>query len=334
MSDRKKDHIELALSLKSLSQDKRFWYEPVVSAFNSEKLKPNFKIANKKIKFPLWVSSMTGGTKQAKLINQNLAKACKKFGLGMGLGSCRSLFESENHFSDFDIRSIMGDEQPLFGNIGIAQLEQYLLNGKIGQFTELLNKLSLDGWIVHLNPLQEWAQPEGDRYQKPPLETLTRFLDQVQFPIIVKEVGHGFGPRSLDALLSLPLAAIELAGFGGTNFTLIEQARQDESLKDKKSSLVEMAAVGQTNQDMVNIINSIVDQSKEYPLIIFSGGIHSSLDGYYFQQKCLIPSLFAQAGQFLRMALKGEVELFNYVENQIELYEVANRFLTIREENN
>lgn len=328
MSDRKKDHIDLALNLESLKHDKRFWYEPMLAPLNTLNKSFEVNIAEKKMHFPLWISSMTGGTHRAKTINQNLAKACREFGLGFGLGSCRSLFESDQYFKDFNMRSLIGDQQPFFGNIGIAQLESYLRENRGHEFKELKNRLALDGWIVHINPLQEWTQPEGDLYLNSPLETIKSFLEIADYPVMVKEVGHGFGPKSLTALLELPLTGIELAGFGGTNFTLIEQARQDESFRDKNR-----ATLGQTNTDMLKIINQWADQAKDYPMIIFSGGIKSSLDGYFFNQSCKIPSLYAQAGMLLKFALAGEKPLFDYIKDQIELYQFANQFLTIREGN-
>ena len=120
---RKRDHIELAFKSQISELDSRFYYEPLFAAHPEKGSLQPFIFLNKKFKTPMWVSSMTGGTELAQTINQNLARACKDFGFGMGLGSCRQLLYSDNYFKDFDIRKTLGDESALFANLGIAQLE-------------------------------------------------------------------------------------------------------------------------------------------------------------------------------------------------------------------
>merc|ERR1712046_179264 len=132
---------------------------------------------------------MTGGTGYARIINHNLARAAAEFGFGMGLGSCRGLLTSDEYLSDFDVRHLIGDDLPLYANLGVAQLEQLIDNSKTGLIVSLLDKLKADGLIIHVNPFQEWLQPEGDKFLYPPIDTIKRIIDL--FPslkIIVKEV--------------------------------------------------------------------------------------------------------------------------------------------------
>ena len=121
-SDRKKDHIELAFESVVANQDSRFYYEPLFSGHPQGELEP-VHFAGKQMKAPLWVSSMTGGTKEAGIINKNLARACGQFGLGMGLGSCRIILKDDEYLPDFQLRKEMGD-YPLYANLGVAQLEE------------------------------------------------------------------------------------------------------------------------------------------------------------------------------------------------------------------
>jgi len=223
MSDRKKDHIALAFKARTTLDeiDRRFFYEPLVSRHPASDLVP-FTFLGKTLRAPLWVSSMTGGTKQAGQINRNLAKVCREFGLGMGLGSCRSILFHDDHFPDFDLREIIGDDLPFYANLGIAQLEEFVLKGDVSPVNKLIEKLKADGLIIHVNPLQEWLQPEGNLFSQPPIDTIRSFLEMFNYPVIVKEVGQGMGPASLRALLELPLEAIEMAAFGGTNFARLE----------------------------------------------------------------------------------------------------------------
>ena len=115
----------------------------------------------------MWVSSMTGGTAWAKTINHNLARACKDFGMGMGLGSCRSLLHSNDTFSDFNVRPFIGEDLPLYANLGIAQVEELLERGQLRKVKELVDKLEADGLIIHINPLQEWLQPTAKNWGSP-----------------------------------------------------------------------------------------------------------------------------------------------------------------------
>ena len=123
--------------------------------------------------FPIMVSSMTGGTEKAKTINKNLAKVCGEFGLGMGLGSCRQLLYEDKRMHEFDIRQFMPNE-PMLINLGIAQIEELLEKQETDRIGLLADRLQADGLIVHINPMQEWLQPEGDRIQHPPIETVEK----------------------------------------------------------------------------------------------------------------------------------------------------------------
>ena len=229
--NRKRDHIELALKAqtqKSL-RDERFYYEPLLSPHPTEKTDLSLTFLDKKCAAPFWVSSMTGGVGEARHINQNLAKLCGEMKIGMGLGSCRVLLESSKYFEDFNLRPLLGNDVPFFANLGIAQLEKLFLKNHQTQIIELLKSLRVDGLVIHVNPLQEWYQEEGDRFQFSPIETIKKTVDlckSFDFKMIVKEVGQGMGPQSLKALSMLPIDAIELAGFGGTNFAKLEQLRK------------------------------------------------------------------------------------------------------------
>ena len=162
ISERKKEHIDLAMKskLSHWSNDKRFFYEPILGKHPEQKNLP-VDFFKKKLRYPIWVSSMTGGTKEAKRINENLARACNEFGLGMGLGSCRPLLEDpKKYIEDFAIRSQIGDKQPLFANLGIAQIEKSIEAGEIAKIEDMVGLLDADGLIVHVNPIARRAVRE------------------------------------------------------------------------------------------------------------------------------------------------------------------------------
>lgn len=329
MESRKKDHINLTLR-SQISKDflnRKFYYEPALSAHPKEEL-PEQSFLNKKLKIPVWVSSMTGGTAQAKHINTNLAKVCREFGMGMGLGSCRPLLEDNSRLTDFDMRPIIGDDLPLLANLGIAQIEELLEKGEEEKLLQMIKTLDVDGLFVHLNPIQEGLQPEGDRILFSPLETLERLLEKVDFPVLVKEVGQGMGPKSIEALMDLNLAGIEFGAFGGTNFAQMELLRSD---KIKQELLSPLATIGHTAEEMVDYINDLPSSKMNEKNIIISGGVNNWLEGYYLLEKLKYPAVFGQASAFLKYAQGDYKELSNYVLNLKKGLLLAHSYLRIRE---
>lgn len=329
MEERKKEHLQLAVQsqVSHAEQDARFTYEPMLSAHPTALAVP-FTFLGKVLQAPFWVSSMTGGTGMAKSINVNLAKACHEFGLGMGLGSCRAMLENPKTASDFDVRDIIGPNLPLYANIGISQLEQLVEQHSLNRLSDLISELRADGLIVHVNPLQEWFQPEGDSIKHPPITTISHLLSECSYPVIVKEVGQGMGYQSLSALLRLPLAAVEFAALGGTNFPKLELLRKTSLETSFHSSLVR---VGHTASEMVDMVNQIalheVISCRE---IIISGGVADFLDGYYLTQKSKLPSVVGLASTILKHAHDYE-QLRAFLSSQIKGYRLAQAYLKIRE---
>ncbi len=327
---RKNDHIALAQqsAIASAALDDRFHYEPLLSAHPSasQSLAQNF--LGKKISAPIWISSMTGGSERAYSLNRVLAKMANTFGLGMGLGSCRCLMENSDRFEDFNLREILGDDLPFFANIGIAQLETLVGDKKTREFfLSQLSALQVDGLIIHVNPLQEWLQPEGDRFSMTPLETIKRFIDLMgEMKIVVKEVGQGFGPRSMQELVNLPISGIEFAAFGGTNFSRLEMLRGKGSNHQDPLSYV-----GHHVEEMIRFFNTCTSGNTEKDIII-SGGVSNFLDGHFYQQTLKANSVIGMAGAVLKYALEGEDSLHHFMQQQIEGFKFASQFLTVKKE--
>lgn len=326
LAERKGDHIELAQKARTHTGelDTRFNYEPLFFAHPQKNEVWKTKFLGFDLDYPVWISSMTGGTDHAKNINENLARLCGEFRLGMGLGSCRSLLTDRARLNEFAVKKWM-PESPLYANIGVAQVEELLDSNKESLLHEMVKIVEADGLIIHINPLQEWFQPEGDRFKKSPLETLQRILDKCKYPVIVKEVGQGMGPRSLRALLELPIAGIELGAFGGTNFTLLENLR---GVNDPTRE--NFINVGHSAREMVEMLNALPNRNKE---IIISGGIKTMLDGYELKSKLTTNSVIGMASAFLTPALKDYETLRNYFLAQREALLTARTLLELRGEN-
>lgn len=330
MEQRKKDHIDLAFQsqLNNDTLDQRFFYEPMLSPHPKPILEP-FAFLGKTMKAPLWVSSMTGGTALAEKINKNLAQACNEFGLGMGLGSCRIILDDDKYFHQFDVRSIIGNEYPLYANLGISQIETSLKERSTEKIIELVDRLQADGLFIHVNPVQEWLQPEGDVIERPPVETITEFVSLVDFPVAVKEVGQGIGPQSLLALLKLPLQAIEFAAFGGTNFAKVELLRSDET---RQQLLEPLSRIGNDAYSMLMHINEFADSRSDVKVkeIIISGGIKSFIDGYYLINKSKMKAIYGQASTFLKHAKESYDQLKSFIEYQLNGLAFANTYLKVK----
>ena len=312
--------------LEAASNDSRFSYEPFLSAHPTGDNQP-FQFLGKSMLHPIWISSMTGGTARAKTINENLARACNEFGLGMGLGSCRLLLDSDEYFDDFNVRPLMG-EAPLWANLGIAQIEKLIKNDQIDKVERMVEKLGADGLIIHVNPLQEFFQPEGDLIESSPIEIIWNFIERFSLPVVVKEVGQGFGRESMEALLQLPLAGIEFAAFGGTNFAKLELMRAE---KQEAEVYQPFSKVGASAENMVQTFNTLTGHSSisHIPDIIVSGGIQSFLDGYYLINKIKAPAIYGQASAFLDYAQEDYYALQKYIQLQVKGLQLAKAYLKV-----
>lgn len=327
---RKDSHLALALSSQNFAIDPRFYYEPMIAAHPAANSEWPIALGNKTLRYPLWISSMTGGTAKTNLVNQRLAKAAAKFGLGMGVGSVRIALEDPTKEKDFDLRPLLGKDAPYFLNFGIAQIEKLIQSGSLQAIKDLVHRLDADGVIIHVNPLQEWMQPEGDRIHQAPIETIRHFLEHTGLPLIVKEVGQGFGYESMKQLLQLPLLAIEFAANGGTNFSKLELLRN----QTKSKYLMPFVQVGQPAEEMVDISNRLLEESGnkvKCNTLIISGGIKTFLDGYYLIRKSKFNALYGQASEMLRHANESQEALEEYIHYQIEGLILARTFLTIKE---
>lgn len=327
-TDRKLEHIKLALEsqTKTDEQDLRFNYEPMLAA-HPENPDLSIRFLGKTMRTPVWVASMTGGTSAAKAINRNIARACREFGMGMGLGSCRKILFDKTDWADFDFRDEIGD-QPFWANIGIAQIEELLASKNIQAVADLVGELRADGLIVHVNPFQEWFQPEGNHLKQPPLQTVQELLSRVSLKVIVKEVGQGLGPESLRQLLMLPLEAIEFGAYGGTNFSKLEMLRGN---LQKQEGNLPFAFVGQSAIQMVNSVNQILKENPDTTCrqLIISGGIQNALDGYYLTSRSQLPAIFGMASAILKHASESYESLEGFLKNQVQALALARAYLTI-----
>ncbi len=215
---------------------------------------------------------------------------------------------------------------PLFANFGIAQLEQLIEASQLNKITDILKKLQADGLVIHVNPLQEWAQAEGDRYKKPALDTIRICAESIDTKIIVKEVGQGMGPQSLKALLDLPITGIELAAYGGTNFSILENRRAcGDSHNESPASA--FAYIGHTAEEMIAHLNALHAKTRSDKHIIISGGVKDPLNGHILRQSCAMPSAIGMASGVLKHAMGDYETLQAYLTQVRESFAMAQAFV-------
>ncbi len=326
---RKQDHIDLSLNQRlDKNQDSRFFYEPLLGRHAKKNDHWPISFLGKDLEFPLWISSMTGGTESARRINHNLAMACRDFKLGMGLGSCRPYLETEERRIDFELRHILGEDRPFFANMGIAQIEQALRLDNRDSIDRMVDKLKCDGLIIHINPLQELLQREGDCFELSPLQTLEKFLRTKSYPVILKEVGQGMGPASLKSCYELGVDAIEFAAYGGTNFSEIENRRQEEKYKQDFQGFIHQ---GHDLTEMIEFAKPLDQSFSQAPFWILSGGIKDALDAYYYIRLSRKPVLYGMAGKLLEYARGSYEDLYAFLEHHFKELISARQFLQIQE---
>lgn len=176
------------------------------------------KFLGKKV-FPIMITAITGGFRGAVKINQDLAAVAEKNSFALGLGSMRPLLEGVESES-YLVRKIC-PSVPLIGNIGVAQLAK---NG-VEKIEGLVSKAELDGMAVHLNPLQEILQPEGDRKFSGSLKLIEKLCSKLSVPVVAKECGAGISRGVAIHLKEAGVSWIDVSGAGGTSWSKVEYAR-------------------------------------------------------------------------------------------------------------
>jgi isopentenyl-diphosphate delta-isomerase len=222
----------------------------------------------KQLGLPLLISSMTGGTPQAKIINDRLAEVAQRYGLAMGVGSQRIAVEKPEVADTFALRSIAPDAI-LFANLGAVQLNY---SYGLDQCLKVVDILEADALILHLNPLQECIQPKGDTNFRSLLSKIEQLCRNLPVPVIAKEVGNGISAAMADKLIGVGVQAIDVAGAGGTSWALVESERAENNLQ---------RSLGQTFADWgLPTAECVITIRKEHPTIplIASGGLRSGLE--------------------------------------------------------
>lgn len=174
----------------------------------------------KTFKYPFFVEALTGGAPGTETINKNLAAAAEQLGIGMGIGSQRAMLDKPELGYTYQVRKTAPGIL-LLGNIGATQLISLSAETVIA----MVRDIEADGLVIHLNPVQEMCQPEGDTDWRNALHHIERICSQVPFPVVVKEIGCGISASIARELEAAGVASVDVAGAGGTSFSRVEYHR-------------------------------------------------------------------------------------------------------------
>jgi isopentenyl-diphosphate delta-isomerase len=260
-----------------------------------EEIDTRVEFLGKELKMPLMISGMTGGTEEGYKINKALAEIAEKKGIGMGLGSQRVALENPKTISTFYVRDVAPNIL-LLGNISAPRLKEY----DFEKIEKLIEEIEGDGIAIHLNPAHDFFQKdiEIDFNWKGCVDRIREFCEFTKYPVIVKEVGCGISREVALKLKDTGIKAIDIAGWGGTNWVLAESYR---SGKD----------VGEFRFWGIPTSCAIIEAKKVGIDIIASGGIRTGLD--IAKSIALGAKVCAIAAPFLRILKrdgKGGVEKY------------------------
>ncbi len=271
---RKADHIRICLEEDVQFQQttnglERYRFTHCcLPELNLDEIDISTTFLGKQLLAPLLISSMTGGTEQAGIINHRLAEVAQHYKIAMGVGSQRVAVEKPQVADTFAVRKYAPDVL-LFANLGAVQLNY---SYGLDQCLRIIDILEADALILHLNPLQECIQPKGDKNFKGLLDKIHILCQKIPVPVIAKEVGNGISWAMAEKLIAAGVKAIDVAGAGGTSWAKVESERAENSLQRRLGST--FADWGLPTAECITSIRAI---APDVPLIA-SGGLRHGLD--------------------------------------------------------
>lgn len=272
--NRKNEHLDIVLGGRGASPassgfDRIAFEHAALPEIDMDAVSLDTRFLGKWIKAPLLVSSMTGGPQRAAAININLATACEELGIALAIGSQRVAIDNGGDAGLGQELRRHAPTIPLLANFGAAQLN---LGYGEAQARRAVEMIQADALIIHLNPLQEAVQPEGDRNWKGILAAIEKLASRLGTPLVVKEVGSGISARLARRLVDAGVSVIDVAGSGGTSWAAVEAERA----QSPRQAAIARAFVnwGQPTAEAI----AAVRQSCPEATIIGSGGVRDGVD--------------------------------------------------------
>jgi len=226
IGQRKADHLEICANedvgfrqFSTLFEDVRLVHDALAD-LDERTIDASCTLLGKKLKAPLIIAAMTGGTDEAGEINRELARVAEEKGVGFGLGSQRAMHVRPGSASSYRVREVAPTTLVL-GNVGVVQAKAM----SIEELRALVGGVGADALCVHLNPAMELVQPGGDRDFSGSLDTIARLAAELPVPIVVKETGCGLSPDVGRRLRNVGVQHLDVSGAGGTSWVGVETKR-------------------------------------------------------------------------------------------------------------
>ncbi|MEM3023025.1 MAG: type 2 isopentenyl-diphosphate Delta-isomerase [Candidatus Bathyarchaeia archaeon] len=273
---RKIDHLDIALRedvgfRSSNWLDEAHLIHRALPELDLDDVRLDSEFLGHRIRAPIMIESMTGGTGKASRLNEILARTAEKFGIPLGLGSQRAALESPRLARTFKVAREAAPSIPIFANIGIPQLR-----GKDGLeiASSVVEMVDADALCIHLNALQEAVQPEGEPTFSRGLEAIASIAKSLEVPVIAKETGCGISGDVAKSLEGAGVACIDIGGAGGTSWSAVECHRA------KRMGMRDRERIGLTFWDWgIPTGASLLEVSNSTGLpLISSGGLRDGLD--------------------------------------------------------
>lgn len=310
--DRKLEHIELSLDrriqLGARFFDRFAFEHDALPDVDLEAIDLSVDFLGKRLRAPLLVSCMTGGTGDAVKINRHLAEAAERAGIALGVGSQRKMIERPDTASTFVVRDA-APSVPVLGNLGAVQLNYGFGLEECEKAVEIVEA---DGLALHLNPLQEALQPEGQTNFRGLLPKVGELAENLSVPLVVKEIGCGLGAKTGRALYDVGVRHFDSAGLGGTSWARIEAARAEDV------PLGELFADwGVPTPESIRALAALGDDA----VVIGSGGVRSGLDA----AKCIAlgADVVGLAQPFLAAAVESADAVYAKIERTVRELRIA-----------
>jgi isopentenyl-diphosphate delta-isomerase len=314
---RKADHIRINLeedvAFKQLTTgfESYFFIHEALPDLNLEQINTTTTLLNKELQLPLLISSMTGGTAEARAINRTLAAGAQELGIAMGLGSQRAAIEDPQLADTYRVREVAPDIL-LLANLGAVQLNY---GYGVDECRRAVEMVEADGLILHFNVLQEAVQPEGDGNFSGLLGKVQEVCQRLNVPVIAKEVGWGFSEQTVRQLSDAGVAAIDVAGAGGTSWSQVEMHRAPTT----RHARVAGAFIDWGIPTAVAV--QLAKKAAPQLPIFASGGIKSGIE--IAKAIALGATVGGLAGDFLRAAntagVEGVVELGGAIGDELRV---------------
>lgn len=271
---RKKEHLKLALSTQAQvgtnGLERYKFIHNSLPEIDFDKIDTSIVFLKKKVQYPFFISCMTGGILEGGKLNKNLSLAAEKYKICLGIGSQRAAIENPALEIFYNIRNY-APTIPILANVGLVQLNYGF---KVKEFMRCVEMINADALVVHINPMQEAIQPEGNRNWEGLLKKLENIIASIKVPVIAKEVGFGMSSEVIQRLVNVGVSIIDTAGWGGTNWAIVEglRGKADKELGELFSDW------GISTADSIENFIIVKSLSKKKLTLLASGGIRNGVD--------------------------------------------------------